>query len=345
MSGQLFTRFVRSLVVAKGDELGAAAFALGQNWIDSQEIVRAHKAAVSGITSAEFATAIAPISLDFAEFIRPRTIVGRLTGVRRLPLRTRVVMQTDGATAAFTPEGEAIPVSRAEFDKQAFLVPAACNVIVVISDELARNSTPAAETILAADVGRGIELEIDREFTDPTRAPSADQPGSIFHNSTEITSTGSSVAAIDADFDQLVHALTDSDVSIDSAVWVMGTHTAGYLGRLRSSGVLAYAGLGPRGGELLGLPVLVSRALDQPGSPGSALIGLLDQDSVLIGDENAARITVSQQAAIQMNTTPSDGPQPLLSMFPNSLTAVRATRFIRWQRRRDAGAAYMFVGY
>ena len=153
MSGSLFALFTRSLVVARGEELGAAAFADGQRSIDRDEVVRALKAAVAGISSAEFATAIAPVAVDFAEYLRPRTLIGRLTGVRRLPLRTRVVIQTDGITAAFTAEGQPIPVSKAAFDAPAYLTPASCSGIVVVSDELARSSTPAAETLLAADIG------------------------------------------------------------------------------------------------------------------------------------------------------------------------------------------------
>ncbi len=343
--GRLMTRYVRSLVVAKGDAVSAAAFAMGQRWMNRHDIAHALKSAVSATSTADLAAAVAPVTLDFVNFLRPRTIIGRLTLARRVPLKTRLLMQTGGASAAFTGEGAPIAVSQADFSAPTYLQPASCAGIVVISDELARMGTPDAESLLADDLGRAAGLAMDREFCTPGIAPSDSTPGSVFNGLTPVTSSGSSVAQIDADLDALVHQLVDNDTALDAAVWIMGTHTAGYLARQRSSGVPAYPDVTPLGGTLLGLPVLVSRALDSAGSPGSALIGLIDQDSILLGDQNGARIDISQEASLQMLSDPATGAQAHLPLWQNALSAVKYQRFIRWALRRSAGAAYMNVSY
>lgn len=340
--GRLVSRFVRSLIVAGGDPLAAAAFASGQRWVDEHYVVGSLKALVSAVDTADLASAIAPVAQDLANLLRPQTIIGRMPLARKLPLATRLILQTGGVVAGFVDEGAAIPVAELDFDSPTTLKAAKVAIIACITNELSRMSSPAADALISGDLSRACAMGMDLEFCTPAIAPTTERPGSIFHAAPSLVSTGTTLAAIDNDLAQLLELLTDQDVSLDTAVWIMAPRTASYLSRVRgTAGAPAFPYIKPAGGELLGLQVLASRALEQAGSPGAGIIGLVAQDSVLLGDDGQADISVSTQATLQLETMPTSAAAPQISLFQKGLAAVRAVRYCRWQRRRDTGAAYL----
>lgn len=341
--GRLASRYLAAQIVA-GGPVEAVAYVEGKGirWRGRHDIVHALKAAVDAVSQADYGVRISPIAIDFVNATRPLTFIGRMPGVHRVPMLTRMVNQTTGTVAAFVGEGDPMPVTSAVFDAPTLLRPAKVGAIAVTTTELAQMSTPSAEAVLIADMTGAVVQGIDREFIDPSIAPTDERPGSIFYGAPSVASSGSTLGAVDADLAALIRCLTDENVSLDNAVFLMHPNTATHLAQLRGTGgAAAFPDIGPKGGRLLGIDTLTSAAIEPAGSPGARIIGLVDQGSVLLADEGRAEFTVSTTGALQLNTAPSSGWQPLVSLWENGLAAVKVTRWIRWQRRRDAGAAYL----
>src|SRR6266511_1662933 len=110
--GRNFTRCAIALMRAKGRWLEAADIAR-EAWPDSPAVPLAVKAAVgAGSTSdATWASALVQyqnMASEFVELLRPATILGRLTGIRRVPFVIRFPKQTGGAACTWI--GEGIPL-------------------------------------------------------------------------------------------------------------------------------------------------------------------------------------------------------------------------------------------
>jgi hypothetical protein len=53
-----------------------------------------------------------------------------------------------------------------------------------------------------------------------------------------------------------------------------------------------------------------------------------------------AEVDISRNAAVQLDTTPSEGPQEQISLWQLNLVGIRVQRFINWNMRRR-GVAYI----
>ena len=342
MTGFLFARFVKSLAICKGDPVGASAFAAAQRWIDSDRIASIHKAAAGALSTADMTAAMAPVSADLSEFLRARTIVGRLPGLVRVPFRTRLLATTVGAAAGWVGEGKPIPVSSAELtgtELQALKIA----TIAILTRELIQMSSPVADMLIAREIGNAIATALDRQFVDPSYTGIADtSPPSITSSSTQLSSSGSTIAAIDADIKAMIQVLVDANMSLDTAVFLMHPTTATGLALKRNGdGGPAYPGMTSKGGVLAGLPVITSTALSSAGSPGEFNVVLLETSEIAVADDGASEISYSSQASLQLDNAPASGAQQLISLYSNNLVAIRAVRMANWQARRTGAAVVL----
>jgi hypothetical protein len=94
------------------------------------------------------------------------------------------------------------------------------------------------------------------------------------------------------------------------------------------------------GGTFFGLPVITTTAVPKTAS-GGAIIILLDASEIFFADDGQVMLDASQEASLQMSSTPSAGAQSLVSLWQNNLIGIRAERFMNWQRRRDAAVTYI----
>lgn len=339
--GTIFARVVRSLAIAGGGRSAALRFAesQGHGWMD---VVQHLRAAVSAISQDDFA--FNPVAFDLAEYLRPLTIIGRLAGLRRVPFDVNLYLGTAGARAAFVAEGAPIPATDASYTG-ATLRALKVGAIVALSKELVLNATPNAEATISAEVGRALVEAMDLQFIDPTQAGVAgESPASVTYGATQIPSSGSSVALIDADLEAMVGELVAAQMTLNSAVWVMTPSSATRMSLMRgSSGAPAYPQITARGGMLCGLPVVTSTACGGLGSPTARTITLLEAGEILLADDGGAALDYSDATALQMDSAPGAGPQSAVSMFQTNSVAIRAVRQMNWQRRRD-GAAVVLTG-
>jgi HK97 family phage major capsid protein len=337
--GQTFVRTIKSLGVARGDPAGAMAYAQGQNWANERDVVASIKATVTPLGTDNYPLPT-PAASDFAEFIRPLTIIGKLTGLRGVPARVRVIAATSGSTAYWSGERNPRPISRMTFAGDT-LEPLSVIAMLVTTTELLRSSSPSAESILSRDLAFAAVQAMDQAFIDPANAGSAGvKPASITNGATTIHSSGNSLANIDSDLALLIEALADAGSDLTWATFILRPRTALYLSLLRGTGgALAHPGMSVKGGTLAGLPAIVSAA--SPSDVGSPQEGgeitLLDPSQIIVVDDGGSALEISRQTALAMSDSPTS-PTTLVSMWQSEAAALKITRWANWQRCR-AGMA------
>src|SRR5262249_47213423 len=152
--------------------------------------------------------------------------------------------------------------------------------IIVISEELARFSSPSAEDLIRRDMRDGIAAFLDLEFTDPAKAPVANiSPGSITNGVTITASSGSTPSNARIDVTAMASAMLAANLSTAGAVLIMSEQNALALAAsLNPLGQPVYPGLSATGGTMLGYPVITSQAV------GNNVI-MLQGEGILLADD------------------------------------------------------------
>lgn len=354
--GTAFTRYCMALARAKGVRADALDYA--SKWKDSTPEVFASirddaasmvqkSAMTAGTTTdsdwAEPLVVYQQMASEFIDLLRPETILGKLTRLRRVPFNIQVAGKTQGSTVGWVGQGSPKVVSELKFNEVTLGFAKAAG-IVVITEELARFSTPAAEALIRQDMIDTMAVFLDGQFIDPSVAAVANvSPASILNGvaAQKVTSTGSTVALITADVKSLFDLYATNNLSTEGGVWIMRPAEAIALSLLRTSqDIFAFPTITAEGGTWFGYPVVVSNSVPNTVS-GGAIVAFVKQNEIFLADDGAVRIDVSNQAAVQMDSAPSGGAQSLVSLWQNNLIGIRAERFINWQRRRDAAVAYI----
>jgi HK97 family phage major capsid protein/HK97 family phage prohead protease len=344
--GTAFTRYVIAQCRAKGNLMQAAEIA--KQWSDTPEVEQVLKAAVAAgtTTDATWAAPLVPyqqMTSDFIELLRPATLVGRMTGLRSVPFNVRIPGQTQGSTVNWVGELGAKPVSALAFEDITLRFNKLAG-IVVISDELARLSTPSAEAIIRGDLTAQIAQFMDDSFINPAYAAVTDvRPASVTNDATEVPSTGTDADALRTDVRSLYSTFISANLSTAGAVWVMTSTQAMAIGMmLNPLGQAEFPGLGAEGGTFMGLPVLVSEVV--PTDSSGSIIVLVKQSEILLADEGGVTIDVSREASLQMNSTPDSPPTAatvMTSLWQQNLVGIRAERMVTWRKRRPQAVAYI----
>lgn len=344
--GTAFTRYVIAQCRAKGNLMQAAEIA--KQWSDTPEVEQVLKAAVAAgtTTDATWAAPLVPyqnMTGDFIELLRPATLVGRMTGLRTVPFNVRIPGQTQGSTVAWVGETRAKPVSALAFEDITLRFNKLAG-IVVISDELARLSTPSAEAIIRGDLVAQIAQFTDDSFINPAYAAVTDvRPASVTNGVTPIAASGTDADALRADVRAVYASFIAANLSTAGAAWVMTSTQAMAIGMMQNPlGQTEFPGLGAEGGTFMGLPVLVSEVV--PSDSNGSIIVLVKQSEILLADEGGVTVDVSREASLQMNSTP-DSPATastvMTSLWQNNLLGIRAERMITWRKRRPQAVAYI----
>lgn len=344
--GTAFTRYVIAQCRAKGNLMQAAEIA--KQWSDTPEVEQVLKAAVAAgtTTDATWAAPLVPyqqMSNDFIELLRPATLVGRMTGLRSVPFNVRIPGQTQGSTVAWVGETAPKPVSALGFADITLRFNKLAG-IVVISDELARLSTPSAEAIIRGDLVAQIAQFTDDSFINPAYAAVTDvRPASVTNGVTPIAASGTDADALRTDVRAVYSTFIAANLSTAGAAWVMTSTQAMAIGMMQNPlGQNEFPGLGAEGGTFMGLPVLVSEVV--PSDSSGSIIVLVKQSEILLADEGGVTVDVSREASLQMNSTP-DNPATastvMTSLWQNNLLGIRAERMITWRKRRPQAVAYI----
>lgn len=358
--GLQFTRFSLAMAQAKGNVMMAHEIAKGR-WKDSPEVAnmlkqaislggtselaRVSKAAVTAVSSTDTAlTQYQDLQDQFIELLRPKTILGRMTQLTEVPFNSRQGRQLTGVTGSFVGEGAPKPVQKQTCDNVT-LAYAKVAVIVVLTDEAVRFNTIKAEMRARDDMVKGVSTYLDKRFMDPAYSGVANvSPASITNGARRVQSSGTTLAAIDADVRSAMAEFSTSDVDPSTAVWVMPASVALRLSMKRTTqDEKAYPELTMMGGTWYGLPVIISNAMVATGSPAELQIALVTQEEVLMADDGSIAIDMSNEASVQMNDAPSAGAQSLVSLWQNNLIGLRAERYINWAPRRTSSLGIVLI--
>ena len=356
--GTAFTRFAIALGRSKGNLMQAQEIAKG--WHDSTpEVETILKAAVAAGTTTDTNWAkplveYQNMASEFAELLRPQTIIGRIPGLRRVPFNIKVPRQTAGSAAQWVGEGAPKPVSALAFD-QITLGHTKLAGIVVLTDELVRFSNPSAEALVRQDLIDTIVSTMDRDFIDPTNSGTTDvKPASITNGVTPVTATGTTADHVRADVKALMTKFVTANMSLAGAVWIMSEVQAlGLAMMLNPLGQPEFGGLavnGSSGGTFFGIPVVLSEnVMENPGS-GSPITGngariiLAKANEIMLADDGEVLLDASREASLQMESAPTNPPVAatvFTSLWQMNMVGIRAERFINWKKRRAGAVQYI----
>ena len=343
--GTAFTRYAMAVAQSKGNLWQAQKIA--ERWKDTPEVGLVLRAAADAGTTSDVAWAGPLVQYqdligEFIELLRNQTILGRMGSVRRVPFNVRMHRQTAGSTGAFVGEGQPTPVRELAFDNVT-LPWAKASTIVVITAELAKVSSPSAETLVRDDLLAGMAEFLDKRLIDPAFAGVANvSPASLTNGVTPRQASGSTLAAIDDDVTFIMSVYAAANQGLQTAVWVMSPSQAIRLSMLRTNqDVPAFPGLTMSGGTWYGLPVIVSNGVAPSGSPGDQQIILVNQNDIFLADDGQMVIDASMEASLQMSDTPSAGAQSLVSLWQNGLMGLKVDRWIYWTKRRAEAVQYI----
>lgn len=352
--GLAFVRFAKALAAARGDFFEAREIA--QKWRHSTpRTLQALEDRIDPVmvqmalrdpattTDSDWAQPLVSYRVmvnEFVDALRPITITGRLPNVRKVPLNVRYLTQSGGATVNWIGEGGATPVGEMSLASETLGI-AKASGILICTRELAENSTPAAESLFGIELRAALVEFLDRQFINPSVFAVANvSPASITNGSTAIISSGTTVAAIVADFAALFEAVSNGTNMVTPVLIMTPASAIGLALRRDSAGGPAFPGITVNGGSLFGVPVIVSASV--PGSvSGGTIIVLVDASEIIIGNEDLLTIDISTEASVQMESSPASGPQQLVSFFSLNLVGIKVVVYRNWKRRRDAAVAYI----
>lgn len=237
--------------------------------------------------------------------------IGRMAGVR-FPAREPPA----SIPQIFVSEGEPIAVRALAFSESPLITPHKAAVISLLTAEIARYSTPAAELVIDQALNDDISVALDTALLDDNVA-STSRPAGLLESAIEVpASTAADPATAAAeDIAGLVSVIQPSALNI---TFITGAAQATALG-------LYYPG---------GVDVIVTDTL----APG-VVIAIDASDFVGISQEGGT-ITITEDAAVVSRDNPvpvSEGGvagTPISSLWQMNLLGIRVVEFVGWGMRR-----------
>lgn len=339
--GTTMSRWVMAHVNFKGDMYRAAEQARTL-WPDSPEMETIFRAAVAAgtTTGTTWAAPLVPAAQnmmdEFIELLRPATVLGRIPGLRRVPVNISIPTQTGGGTFGWVGEGAAKPVSAMAFAAVTLRWSKAAG-IVVLTKELIRFSSPNAEAVVRDSMIKDTAQFLDAQFVSAVAANGDISPAGIRNGATTAAATGVTAAFFLADFKTALATFIAANDDLSKLVILMSSTSALNVSTLKDSlGNMIYPTLSMAGGTLLGIPVVVSEAV------GNNII-FLNAGDILLADDGPIEIDASDQASIVMDDAPQASPQTtsLVSLYQRNLVALRVEKFITWKKARSTSVYYI----
>jgi hypothetical protein len=289
---------------------------------------------------------------DFAEFLRPQTIIGKfgangVPALRQVPFRTALVSQSGGGTGYWVGESQAKPLTSFAFGRTT-LSPLKVANIAVTTMELLRDSSPSAEAIVRDSLAAALRERMDIDFIGPTKTAVAGvSPASITNGISQTASSGNQAPAIRQDIATLMEAFITANNPPTSGVFVMKATTAMRLSLLRNDlgSAKEFPDITLNGGMLEGLPVITSEHV--PEDTYGTFVVLVNAGDIYFADEGEVSVDMSQEASLQMLDNPTNAsdsppvPTTLVSLWQTNSVGFRAERTLNWARRRDEGVAVL----
>lgn len=290
------------------------------------------------------------LASEFLEYLRPETIIGKfgttVNGVpipplRRVPFNVRIQAQSVGGSASWVGQGKGKPVTKFGYTEQTLLFTKIA-AICVITEELARFSSPSAEALVRDQLRDVVVERMDADFIDPSiSAVSGVRPASITNGVTPMTSAGTSAANVLTDMQNLLEPFILNKFKTSRLVIIMPETLAMVLSlQLNSLGQRAFPDIETGGGKLAGIPVITTQYAANEAQYGNMVIALNTAD-IALADDGQVTVDASREASIEMSDAPTnESATPTasaysVSMFQTNSIALRAERYINWAKLRS----------
>jgi hypothetical protein len=288
---------------------------------------------------------------DFVEYLRPQTILGKfgtngIPSLRTIPFRVPLISQTAGGDGYWVGEGKAKPLTSFDFSRTT-LAPLKVANIVVLTDEVIRDSSPSAEAIVRDQLAEALKARMDIDFINPAKTASAGvSPASITNGAPHSAASGTGDADdVRADIRSLLNEYVNGNNPATSAVLIMRTETALSVSMMVNAlGQTEFNGISMNGGVLLGIPVITSNHVP------SGVVAIVNASDIYFADEGGIRIDMSREATVEMLdgslTGDSIGVVPgtaasTVSLWQTNSVGFLAERTVNWARRQTPSVAYL----
>ena len=327
--GTLFTRYAMAVAAGRGSMSDTLAYA--KRWNSQTPQVTAYIKAVEGTSTVATndwgGELVNPstIATEFVELLMPQTIIGRVSGFRRVPFNIPIITQTGGSTFAWVGEGDPKPVGELAFSRTTLGYHKVAG-IVVLTEELVRLSNPAAEETVRRDLIDQCAEFLDEAFIQISKTAGANNPASITNGVSAPNASGTTLAALMADLNTALGTLTAANLPLDGLVIVTTPEVAVRLSLMVTSLGVAPSGftMTPTGGTLLGYPVIVSNSVD-----ADSLV-IFKPSEIFLASDDRVTIDASNQATLDMAGTST----PTFSLWQKNCVGLRAEQWITWAKRR-----------
>jgi len=346
-------RFFRARSVARDNPDAAAAWVAGQGWRGADAVMELVTRAGTSAAADDELRGRNPVLTDLAGAVRSLSVLGRLPGVKRLPFGSATIGLSGAVRANWVRQGVAVPCSPITIGEPQLLDEYTVHALLIAREKFLREAGPAAERALAEELIAATAEAFDTALIDVANDGTGDAPASITYGGFKTASTGSSLAQIDTDLGGLVEELASED--LQTARWVLHPRTAVSLARLRGTGgAPAYPGIGANGGEILGIPAMVSAGVPVDDASGAATqISLVIGSGIVVAGADQVELQMATQASIEMATdptgdsaTPTAASKSLVSLFQSNSVALMTVGRASWKARRSTVAATLTaVGY
>lgn len=332
-------RFLRSVIALAAAGKGNPAEYTRNRYGDGQAALTKAIVAAGDISSGAWGSVMAtPEASELTGMVAAQAIIGKV-GLRPIPLNVRLVAATSAFTAHWVGRGKPKPLSKMDFEADV-LPPMKVAGAYSNTVELIRNMSPEAEAALRNDLTRVCVEALDAAFIDAGNAGIVDvMPASVTNGVIGTASTGnpaSDVAALVENFSG----------DLMAASFVTDPITAAKLALARDAGgSFMFPDASPRGGSVIGMPLIVSRSSPRDSSGGQ--LALIDGSGIVAGIEGV-RMAVSDQATIEMLDDPTnDSTTPtattMVSMWETNSILVLVEIAANWRVVRD-GAVSLVTG-
>lgn len=344
--GQAFTRIV--IAKALGHLEGISPLAVAQKrWGKTNPmLVELIKTAVaggateSGDWGAELVAADTRFTGDFISYLNSMTVFDRL-GLREIPANVAIKGQDGAATGYWVGQSKGIPASKADFSTVS-LTPLKVAALAVVSNELLRDSTPAAEQLVRDALVEASSQRIDTTLFSTSAASANVSPAGLLNGLAAGSSAGTDSDALRADLKALYSGFISAK-NASGLVLVMNPALAKSIQLLTNAlGLAEFPGINQNGGTLLGDTVITGDNIN-----ANHIILMKPSDIYRIGD-TGVQVSISRDAAIEMDDAPAqDSENPtgasgaIVSMFQTESTAIKVVRAINFAKRRSTAVAYI----
>jgi HK97 family phage major capsid protein len=332
VKGVRAARFLRALASAKGDPERAAKMAR-EKWGD-EEISKALQESIF-----EAGGAIVPDEYvaEIIDLLSAQTVV-RGSGVTTMPMNSGSLTMpflADRATAEYVGELQNIPPSQPQFG-QLQLSAKKLAALVPISNDLIRDSSPQADTIVRNDMVRSIGLREDLAFIRDDGTQSKPKGMRFWANSDHVfdrTMDGSSVtlAEIISDLGKAIRFLEDANVPIMQGGWLLTPRVKWFLATLLDGNGNRIFWDEMMAGMLYGYPFRVTTQIPNNLTVGSISnateVYFADFSSLVIAENTQLIVEVFEGGAYYDGST-------IVSGISTDATVIRALA------RHDFGARY-----